>query len=70
MRYKADLNIPTFLWHAIFIVLSLSLVIPTTLPNLTQALQGVDILYYLYLLIPAVVTMLAVREAWHYLTRL
>lgn len=69
MKEKAHHNIPMFWWYTIFVVLSLWSVVLTTLPSLTQALQRVDILYYLFLLIPAVVTILAVRDAWHYLTR-
>ena len=72
MKEKAHHNIPMipmFWWYTIFAVLSLWSVVLTTLPSLTQALQSVDILYYLFLLLPAVVTMLAVRDAWHYLTR-
>ncbi len=69
MKEKAGHIIPMFWWYTIFVVLSLWSVVLTTLTSLTQALQRVDILYYLFLLIPAVVTMLAVRDAWHYLTR-
>lgn len=69
MKEKAGHTIPIFWWYTIFVVLSLWSVVLTTLPTLAQALQRVDMLYYLFLLIPAVVTVLAVRDAWHYLTR-
>jgi len=69
MRVKTEPNIPTSWWHAIFVVLCLSFIIPAALPGLRQALEGVDILYYIYLLLQVALTVLAVREAWNYLTR-
>ncbi len=69
MKEKTDHTISMFWWYTIFVVFFLWSVVLTTLTSLTQALQRVDIFYYLFLLIPAVITMLAVRDAWHYLTR-
>lgn len=75
MKDMAHLSVPIDSWHKIFWGLCLALgalapVFAPMLPTLTQHLQWVvDTSYYLYLLIPLVVTLLAVREAWHYLTR-
>jgi len=69
MKKGADHTIPMLWWNTIFVVFFLWSVVLTTLPSLTETLQRVDILYYLFLLIPAVVTLLAVRDTWHYLTR-
>jgi hypothetical protein len=68
MKDKAHPTIPMFWWYTIFVVLFVWSIVLTALPGLTQALQRADIFYYLFLLIPAVVTILAVRDAWNYLT--
>jgi sterol desaturase/sphingolipid hydroxylase (fatty acid hydroxylase superfamily) len=68
MRAKVDRHIPTLWWGLVVAALFLSLAIPTTLPGIAAALQELDMIYYIFLAIPAVITLLALREAWHYLT--
>jgi sterol desaturase/sphingolipid hydroxylase (fatty acid hydroxylase superfamily) len=68
MRAKVDRHIPTLWLGLVVAALFLSLAIPTTLPGIAAALQGLDMIYYIFLAIPAVITLLALREAWHYLT--
>lgn len=58
--------------YAILVLIPLALGGLITLPSLLRAPQRsdvLDVLYYLFLLIPVVATMVAVRHAWHYLTR-
>lgn len=58
--------------YTIFVLIPLALGGLITSLSLLQAPQRsdvLDVLYYLFLLIPVVATMVAVRHAWHYLTR-
>lgn len=68
----ASRSAPMSWWYAIFALISITLVGLITLPSFSQAPQRSDVrdvLYYLFLLIPLVTTIVVVRRAWHYLTR-